>query len=226
MDPAEPGFEVSVGVAGDPQYVGGFTRPPEHARVRAVLPGDEPGKALGLPEPVGILTRRQCVVGSTQQIAEAMDKEGSVDRLGREVCGPCLVCTLNRVDVIQSGHHHDRGHSPTGEGSQLLAGLVAVDTRHDHIEQDDVGPDVSERGEGLATVDCLHHVEAGTLEGSIDQGAKAQVVVDHHDGRSLIEPLLTVAGTTGLLAQQITSIAHHEWTNSNSRASACRAMAW
>ena len=74
-----------------------------------------------------------------QQVADAVGEDQPVDRLGDEVGGADLVGAADRVDVVEAGHHHDRHVGAARQRADLLAHREAVDARHLHVEQHQVG---------------------------------------------------------------------------------------
>src|SRR6202165_6265963 len=119
---------------------------------------------LGLGEPRLALLEVEKRGWCAQQIPRPVTQHGPRDRLRNEVGCPDLVGAVDRVRIIQSGHHQNRSVFPAFELAQSLAGLETVEDRHHYVKQDEVRLESLERGQNRLAVPRVLEGEPGLLE--------------------------------------------------------------
>ena len=73
-------------------------------------------------------------------VAQAMMENGPVDRFGDKISSARIVGAVNRIYIIQPGHHQHRNMPAFFRSvSYLPANGKAVHLGHDHVEQNYVG---------------------------------------------------------------------------------------
>ncbi len=95
-----------------------------------------------------------------QARADACAKDRGVEWLREVILGAGLDAADNALNLIQRGDHDDGNVTQLFTGLQLQEGRIAVHTRHDQIEEDEVerllfkdierGPPVVGLGDGVA----------------------------------------------------------------------------
>ena len=105
-----------------------------------------------------------------------------VERLDHEVVGAGLAGDLLVGGDEVGGEQDHRDGGPALVGSEPRAHRVAVDPRHQHVEQDHVGLEVEGLGERLLAVAGGHHLEALEAEIDLDEADDVGVVVGHQHG--------------------------------------------
>ena len=105
-----------------------------------------------------------------------------VERLDHEVVGPGPAGDLLVGGDEVGGEQDHRDVGPALVGPQALAHRVAVDPRHQHVQQDDVGLEVEGLGERLLAVPGGHHLEPLESEVDLDEADDVGVVVSHQHG--------------------------------------------
>ena len=103
------------------------------------------------------------------------------ERLGEVVVGACLEAGDDVVGVVAGGHHDDRYVARASDGA---AQLEAVDARQHDVDQHDVGRHQAEQLDRLLAALGLVDRPALVLEGQLDGGTDAFVVLDGQDART------------------------------------------
>src|SRR5260221_3553216 len=156
----------------------------EHRDEVARALGDEAELLLALAQVAGCLAR-------AQDVAHAVAQQRPVDRLGDEVGGPGGERGVDRGEIVEARRHDDGHVTPVAPLPQALAHRDAVDSRHLHIEEQEVGKGSLARGQDRRPVARLHHRETCLFERDASQAARRRLVVgDQDDGLCGLATLL------------------------------------
>ena len=122
------------------------------------------------------------VVGA-QHIADALNQDRPVERLADEIRRADRISLLDRRDVVEAGHHQN-WRTPFGlPRPQPRTRGRSIHSRHDHIQQDDIGVAVGKNAEGYGAAFSLLHHETGGLQSFAAEKALCGIVIDDKDDR-------------------------------------------
>jgi len=98
---------------------------------------------------------------------------------------PLPAATARTVEeTILAGEHDDRGVLETRTLLDQRTGLIPVQSRHQHVAEDDVRPVVGQFGQRIETVLGQHDHAASLFQKDLRTPANGVAVVDHHDRQS------------------------------------------
>ena len=119
--------------------------------------------------------------GDLEGVGDTDQQPFGRDGFDEEVLGPGLHGLDHRIDAARGGQDDDRcGHAC---GADLGQGLHAAHARHDHVEQDDIGPAApGQTINGLAAGFGVDDGIALTLQHGLREAALGRIVVDHENG--------------------------------------------
>ena len=113
--------------------------------------------------------------------ADAGHKLRPLHRLGEKVVG----ARLQGVDPVggaaEGGDHHDRDQAASGGAANQPADLEAVQSRHLHVQKNQVGRLPADKLQGLRTVLRVKDVAFDLAKVGAEQAAVRGVVVHDHD---------------------------------------------
>jgi hypothetical protein len=151
----------------------------------AVLPGP---LVSGLDGPGDGEQHLLCVVqilGEPPEVDEVAHPNlefDEVERLREKVRRADLQPTEPRLSRVQTGEEHHRQQARLLVRLETPADLVAVDPRHHHVEQDDVGLTLAREVEAGLPVERLPHLETERVQRLPHRLQALGLVVDDQDG--------------------------------------------
>src|SRR6476661_1111821 len=115
------------------------------------------------------------------------------ERLGEVVLRPHHAATRLVEHAVLGGQHHHRDTGELGIALDDGAGLVAIETRHEDVAEDQVRLVVVDLGQRIETVFGQHHFVAALLQKDFGAAADRVAVIDHQHlepGRAHVTLLL------------------------------------
>ena len=112
-----------------------------------------------------------------QDVLHARHQRRRIERLRHVAQGSNAPRPLGVVRLERAVQKQDRDIAQFGNAPEGLADLVAIELRHDHVAQDDVGQEGSGLLDGKAPVSCGDHFELVRREGQFDDLLNGDAVV-------------------------------------------------
>src|ERR1035437_7467634 len=117
--------------------------------------------------------------------ANACSKESRVERLGKVVIGTSLDATDGRIEFAQRRDHDDGDLLKSRIALKRRENVIAADSRHHQIEQDEIESLFFDQGERDGTVFRLKHSMPLTLQPTGQKVSVRRIVVHHQNTAGL-----------------------------------------
>jgi len=130
-------------------------------------------------------TQDRFSLGIPQRVADTLQQQRQVDRLGNEIGGTGFKRMVDRVDIIRAGQHDNGGSIGCFQCSDASAGVKTVHLRHVHIHEHQLWPVLLKGIHTFAPVNSLNNTVTRLGKPGLEQHPNRSRVLDNQYHRGL-----------------------------------------